>query len=82
MGNGMVRADGALVMGAGAAKALAYSQTPRAFGAMARRSPFTGSGTFGQAALELGRRFLGAERDPHWRRVAERRLAQVPLLLL
>lgn len=39
--------------------------------------PYTGSGTFGVAALELGRRFLGAERDPFWREAALKRLRGV-----
>ncbi len=39
--------------------------------------PYAGSGTFGVAALELGRRFVGAERDPTWREVALRRLSGV-----
>ena len=39
--------------------------------------PYAGSGTFGAAALELGRRFLGAERDPFWREAALKRLRGV-----
>lgn len=39
--------------------------------------PFAGSGTFGAAALALGRRFLGAEKDPEWRQKAARRLEAV-----
>lgn len=40
-GNGMVRKDGHLTMGAGAAKALAqaYPHLPRAFGRMAQSKP-------------------------------------------
>jgi hypothetical protein len=40
-GNGVVRGDGTLVMGAGAAKALAqaYPWAPKVFGAMARQAP-------------------------------------------
>jgi hypothetical protein len=43
-GNGVVRRDGKLVMGAGAAKALAqiYPHLPRVFGRMARREPRIG----------------------------------------
>jgi len=43
-GNGVVRADGNLVMGAGAAKALAqaYPFLPRVFGRMARGTPNMG----------------------------------------
>ena len=43
-GNGVVRADGHLVMGAGAAKALAqaYPHLPRVFGRMARNQPRMG----------------------------------------
>ncbi len=43
-GNGVVRRDGALVMGAGAAKALAraYPHLPRVFGKMARSLPNMG----------------------------------------
>jgi hypothetical protein len=43
-GNGVVRRDGALVMGAGAAKALAqaYPYLPRVFGRMARGMPNMG----------------------------------------
>jgi len=43
-GNGVVRADGHLVMGAGAAKALAqaYPHLPRVFGRMARGTPNMG----------------------------------------
>jgi hypothetical protein len=44
-GNGVVRADGHLVMGAGAAKALAraYPHLPRVFGRMARGTPRMGT---------------------------------------
>jgi len=43
-GNGMVRGDGTLVMGAGSAKALAqsYPHLPRVFGRMARSKPRIG----------------------------------------
>jgi site-specific DNA-methyltransferase (adenine-specific) len=37
--------------------------------------PFAGSGTTGVAALRLGRRFLGWERDPAYVAMAHRRLA-------
>lgn len=37
--------------------------------------PFAGSGTTGAAALRLGRRFLGWERDEKYHRIASRRLA-------
>lgn len=36
--------------------------------------PFAGSGTTGAAALKLGRRFMGAERDPEYYRIACARL--------
>jgi len=36
--------------------------------------PFMGTGTTGVAALDLGRRFIGIEKDPHWFDVACRRL--------
>lgn len=36
--------------------------------------PFMGSGTTGVAALELGRRFVGIEREPKYLELAERRL--------
>src|SRR5215470_9703908 len=36
--------------------------------------PFTGSGTTGVAALRLGRRFVGIERDPEWQALARARL--------
>jgi len=44
-GNGVVRADGLLTMGAGAAKALAraYPHLPRVFGRMARSEPRMGN---------------------------------------
>jgi site-specific DNA-methyltransferase (adenine-specific) len=38
--------------------------------------PFMGSGTTGVACLELGRRFLGIERDPTTFQIACQRLAQ------
>jgi len=37
--------------------------------------PFAGSGTTGVAAIRLGRRFLGWERDPRYHAVASKRLA-------
>jgi len=45
-GNGVVRRDGALVMGAGAAKALAqtYPYLPRTLGRMAQKEPRMGGG--------------------------------------
>jgi site-specific DNA-methyltransferase (adenine-specific) len=36
--------------------------------------PFTGSGPFGIAAVELGRMFIGSERDKHWHEYATDRL--------
>lgn len=36
--------------------------------------PFAGSGTTGVAALRMGRRFIGVERDPEFHRAATRRL--------
>ena len=36
--------------------------------------PFCGSGTTGVACAELGRRFIGADSDPHWCDVAGRRI--------
>lgn len=39
--------------------------------------PFCGVGTTGVAALMLGRRFFGVERDPEWAEVARKRLATV-----
>jgi site-specific DNA-methyltransferase (adenine-specific) len=36
--------------------------------------PFSGSGTTGVAALRLGRRFVGIERDPEWLGLARARL--------
>lgn len=36
--------------------------------------PFVGSGTTGVAALELGRTFVGIDRDPHYLEIADRRL--------
>jgi site-specific DNA-methyltransferase (adenine-specific) len=36
--------------------------------------PFMGSGAAGVAALTMGRRFLGVELDPHWYKVAARRI--------
>lgn len=37
--------------------------------------PFCGSGTTGVAAIRLGRRFIGIEREPHYAEVARKRLA-------
>jgi site-specific DNA-methyltransferase (adenine-specific) len=37
--------------------------------------PFAGSGTTGVAALRLGRRFIGWERDPKYHAIASKRLA-------
>jgi site-specific DNA-methyltransferase (adenine-specific) len=39
--------------------------------------PFTGSGTTGVAALELGYSFIGIELSPHYFEVAKNRLDQV-----
>jgi DNA modification methylase len=39
--------------------------------------PFVGSGTTGVAALELGRDFVGIDRDPHYLEIADRRLRTV-----
>ena len=36
--------------------------------------PFSGSGTTGVAALRLGRRYVGIERDPEWLALARARL--------
>ena len=38
--------------------------------------PFMGSGSFGLAAIMLGRNFIGFECDPHWFEVAQRRIAE------
>jgi hypothetical protein len=38
--------------------------------------PFMGSGTTGVAALQLGRRFIGIEKDPRWYAVAVERIAE------
>jgi DNA modification methylase len=38
--------------------------------------PFMGSGTTGVAAVQMGRKFIGIERDPHWFDVACRRIEQ------
>ena len=43
---------------------------------------FTGSGASGQAAVKLGREFIGAEIDPHWQRRATRRIANAQPALL
>jgi site-specific DNA-methyltransferase (adenine-specific) len=37
---------------------------------------FMGSGTTGDAALQLGRNFIGIERDPHWFDIACKRIEQ------
>ncbi len=37
--------------------------------------PFAGSGTTGVAALRLGRKFVGYERDPKYHAIAAKRLA-------
>ncbi len=42
--------------------------------------PFAGSGTTGVAAVRLGRRFLGVERDPAFAALARRRIAGAALL--
>ena len=44
--------------------------------------PFAGSGTTGVACAELGRRFLGAELDPAYHALAQRRIADSAALLL
>jgi DNA modification methylase len=36
--------------------------------------PFMGSGTTGEAALSMGRSFIGIEQDEHWHSVAQRRI--------
>jgi len=36
--------------------------------------PFSGSGTTAVAALRLGRRFMGGERDPGYARLAVKRI--------
>jgi site-specific DNA-methyltransferase (adenine-specific) len=38
--------------------------------------PFMGSGTTGVAAVKLGRRFIGIERDPHYYAIAKRRITE------
>ena len=43
---------------------------------------FAGSGAIGQAAVKLGREFIGAEIDPHWQRRATRRVANAQPALL
>lgn len=37
---------------------------------------FMGSGTTGEAALKMGRQFIGIERDPHWFSIACKRIDQ------
>lgn len=39
--------------------------------------PFSGSGTTGEVALKLGRRFVGVELNPEYVSIAERRLSEV-----
>jgi site-specific DNA-methyltransferase (adenine-specific) len=41
--------------------------------------PFMGSGTTGIAAVQLGRRFMGIELDPHWFGVAKKRIEEAQL---
>lgn len=41
--------------------------------------PFMGSGTTGVAAVEIGRRFLGIEKEPEYFKIAENRLEQAKL---
>jgi DNA modification methylase len=43
--------------------------------------PFFGSGTTGEAARRLGRRWIGIERDPHYAQLARRRIADAPAAL-
>jgi len=45
--------------------------------------PFMGSGTTGEACIEMGRKFIGIEIDPDYYAIAEKRLrlAQRPLLV-
>jgi DNA modification methylase len=38
--------------------------------------PFTGSGTTGKMALQLGRKFIGIEREPKYYEIAQRRIAE------
>ena len=40
--------------------------------------PFTGTGTTGLAALQLGRRFTGIELSPEFASLAAARLGQAP----
>lgn len=38
--------------------------------------PFMGSGAFGEAAVRMGRHFIGIDIDAHWVEVAQRRIAE------
>jgi site-specific DNA-methyltransferase (adenine-specific) len=40
--------------------------------------PFSGSGTTGEAALQLGRRYLGIEQNPDFAKLSRMRLANTP----
>lgn len=44
--------------------------------------PFIGSGTTGEVALQMGRRFVGVELNPEYIAIARRRLSKVQPLLL
>jgi len=41
--------------------------------------PFMGSGSTGVAAMMTGRKFLGSELDPHFFKIAEKRIADAPV---
>ena len=41
--------------------------------------PFLGSGTTGEAALKMGRRFVGVELNPEYVEIARRRLSGIPV---